>query len=77
MSDTRRWVQWGWDAQTIRNPPKSKKHQMRDRKSAVRNRNGNLYDRFQNHGKNCLYNLKRKNKQLSEKGNGNESVDNI
>lgn len=64
MSDTRRWVEWGWDAQTITNPPKSKKHQKRDRKSMVRNRNGNPYHRFhKGEHTNCLYNLKKKNEE--------------
>jgi len=63
MSDTRRWVQWGYDGDGSSKPkPKSKKHQMKDR--------GSLRPKhqFMKGQKNCLYNLERKNEGLSEKG---------
>lgn len=63
MSDTRRWVQWGHDGWTPKKGlPKSKKHQMKDRRSE------RPKHQFSKSGKNCLYNLEMKNEELSEKG---------
>ena len=62
MSDTIRWVQWGHDGWTSKKGlPRSKKHQMKDR--------GSLRPKhqFSKGMRNSLYNLERKNEELSEK----------
>lgn len=64
MSDTRRWTQPNWDGETLSNPPKSKKHQQRDRTEIVWYRKYNK--RFMKGLKNDLYSLKEKVFQLMD-----------
>lgn len=72
MSNTKRKTDYGWEYGTPEfdawnetkygRKVKSRKDQTRDR--PPKGKQGGKHGRFQNHGKNCKYNLEQKNEQF-------------